>query len=467
MTSKAEPHDSRECHDVAAKLDTLPWNRFHTVAILVLGVGWALDSFEVTLISNIIGILKDQWRLNAAQMSWILGAWFVGLMIGAYGFGVLSDRYGRKRIFLTSLSIYGLFTALTAAAPGYSTFLVLRFITAIGVGAEYAAINAAVSEFIPASFRGRAGALVMNLWTVGAIAASLVAMVLLAVLPPELAWRAVFIVGAFIALSTLVLRRHLPESPRWLLLQQQRAAASAIIDGISRGQVRFDRIPAIKMRVPSTKADGESKILKLLRLHPGRLALGCALDFAEAAGYYGLFAFIPLVALPMLKLDATAIPLFYLAGNAGALVGGLVVAWLLDRAGRKLTVTACYGLTALAMLGVAAVSSWGTSWIIAGFVVANVLATASWVGAYPTFTELFPTSLRATGVGASVAVGRIGAFSAPFSITAAAERFGISAALVLLAGYWFLGLVAMLIWNRTGVEARGMSLEALVGESVR
>jgi len=445
---------------IGDRLDGLRWNRFHTVALLVLGVGWGFDAFEVTLISNVLGVLRDQWQLSALQMSWIFGVWFVGLMLGAAGFGWVADRFGRRRVFLASLLIYGVFTALTAVAPSYGWLLALRLLTAIGVGAEYAAINAMISELIPATVRGRAGALVMNFWSIGAIFAALLSLILLAVLPPQYAWRAVFGFGAVIALLTLVLRRHLPESPRWLESQGRSAEAEHIVDCISQGRIEFPRSrPRTGAAMPRPRA--LAGLGTLLRLYPGRLALGCTLDFAEAAGYYGLFAFLPLVVLPALKLAPDTLPWFYLVGNVGALAGGLVVAWLLERWGRKPTVTACYGLTALAMLGLAAVSGWGTPWIFAGFTLANLLATASWVGAYPTFTELFPTALRTTGVGASVAVGRLGALASPFLVAGVGARYGVAVAVLLLTGFWVLGFVAMLVWSWQGLEARGRSLDSL------
>jgi MFS family permease len=394
-------------------------------------------------------------------MSWLLGAWFIGLMVGAWGFGVLADRFGRKRIFLASLVIYGVFTGLTALAPSYYWLLGLRVLTAVGVGAEYSAINAAISELVPAASRGRAGALVMNFWSVGAILAAFLSLVLLTLLPPQIAWRAVFAFGALIALVTVVLRRHLPESPRWLEAQGSLTAAHAIVDGIAEGKVRFETV-SIDDPVHAAPGRGPLEGLRILvRHYPGRLALGCTLDFAEAAGYYGLFAFLPLVVLPALRLPADALPWFYLIGNGGALIGGLIVAGLLDRAGRKLTVATCYALTAAAMLALAYVSGWGPGWILAGFTVANLFATASWIGAYPTFTELFPTRMRSSGVGASVAFGRLGALASPFLISAVGGRYGPAAAVELLSGFWLLGLIAMIVWSAWGTEGRGRPLESL------
>lgn len=453
----------------ATRLDALAWNRFHTVALLALGVGWALDSFEVTLISNMLGVLRSQWRLDGAAMSWLFGVWFIGLMIGAWGFGTLADRFGRKRVFLSSLVIYGGFTAVTALAPDYGWLLALRLLTAIGVGAEYAAINAAISELIPAASRGRAGALVMSFWPLGAIVAALLSLALLTLLPAHLAWRAAFAFGALIALTTLALRRHLPESPRWLEKQGRARAAETIVEHIAQGRVDFPQ-ELSEVRAGSRPTIGDERpwqgLLTLTRYYPGRLALGCVLDFSEAAGYYGLFAFLPLVVLPALKWPASSLPWFYFIGNAGAFAGGVAVASLLERLGRKRTVTVCYALTALAMMVLAEVSAWGPDWILAGFTLANLLATASWIGAYPTFTELFPTRLRSTGVGTSVAFGRLGALASPFIILIVSQRWGVSAALWALTGFWLLGLAAMLVWSGFGIEARGQPLEALATDPV-
>ena len=151
------------------RLDNAGWNRVHTAITAALGIGWLLDAFEVTIVNNVISALRDLWRLTTLEATWILSIWFVGIMIGAYLFGYLADRFGRRRLFLLTLLLYGLFTFATAFASGYRSFMVLRLLTAVGVGAEYAAINAAISEFIPARHRGKTNATVMNFWSLGAI----------------------------------------------------------------------------------------------------------------------------------------------------------------------------------------------------------------------------------------------------------------------------------------------------------
>ncbi|ACR32765.1 MFS transporter [Burkholderia glumae] len=447
------------------RLDEVQWNRVHTAITIALGIGWLLDAFEVTIVNNVISVFKTLWHLSNAQASWILSIWFVGIMAGAYGFGYLADRYGRKRLFLITLLLYGTFTFLTAFAWDYTSLMVLRFVTAIGVGAEYAAINAAISEFIPARHRGKTNATVMNFWSVGAILAALVTLLLINRLPADVGWRAAFGFGAVVAVAAAFARRYIPESPRWLSAHGETGAASAIIDDIEQGQFSRPRSTGAHdvSSGPVVRRNFWSQSCELIRRHPGRVALGCALDFSEAAGYYGLFAFLALFILPAVHVEATFVPWFYLIGNVGALVGGLVVAVLLDSAGRKLTVPVAYLLAAVGVLLMAAATAthdW--RWVLAAFTVANLFATGSWISAYPTFSEIFPTHLRSTGIGISVAVGRIGAFAAPLLLTHVAETAGMIPALVVLAAFWLIGAVAMVPWYFRGVEGKGTALEAMV-----
>jgi MFS family permease len=446
------------------RLDAVAWNRVHTAITVALGIGWLLDAFEVTIVNNVISVFKDLWHLSNLQASWILSIWFVGIMTGAYEFGYLADRYGRKRLFLLTLLLYGSFTLLTAFAWDYTSLMALRFVTAIGVGAEYAAINAAISEFIPARHRGKTNATVMNFWSVGAIFAALVTLLLINRLPPELGWRAAFGFGAFVAVAAALARRFIPESPRWLLARGDTQGASAVVDDIEHG--RFARSPAPAS--PEVALDSATRrsfwfqSRTLLRQHPGRLALGCALDFSEAAGYYGLFAFLALFILPSVHVASTFVPWFYLIGNIGAFAGGIIVAALLDSMGRKATVSASYVLAALGVLLLAAATAthdW--RWVLAAFTLANLFATGSWISAYPTFSEIFPTHLRSTGIGISVAVGRVGAFIAPLLLTYIANAAGMVPALLVLALFWLIGAVAMIPWYFLGVEGKGASLEAM------
>ena len=453
--------------ELLRRLDATGWNRVHTAITAALGIGWLLDAFEVTIVNNVIGALRDLWHLTNLQASWILSVWFVGIMVGAYLFGYLADRFGRRRLFLLTLLLYGLFTFLTAFAWGYGSFMVLRLLTAVGVGAEYAAINAAISEFIPARHRGKTNATVMNFWSLGAILAALVTLYLLSNLPPDVGWRAAFGFGAVIALCAGLVRRYVPESPRWLLARGKMERAQAVVENLEKG--RFENFGGSSAGFVASVAPSQKRGSfwqqnhELIARYPGRTALGSLLDFSEAAGYYGLFAFLALFILPAVAVPSQFVPWFYLIGNLGALVGGIVAAVLLDKIGRKITVPSFYALAALGVLLLAA-ATYTRDWrsVLIAFTLANLFATGSWISAYPTFSEIFPTHLRSTGIGVSVAVGRVGAFMAPLGLTVVANSAGMLAALVLLASLWLIGAIAMVPWYFRGVEGRGMALEALV-----
>jgi MFS family permease len=448
------------------RLDLAPWNRVHTAITAALGIGWLLDAFEVTIVNNVISVFKELWQLSNLQASWILSIWFVGLMLGAFVFGYLADRYGRKRLFLVTLVLYGTFTFLTAFAWDYASVMTLRLLTAIGVGAEYAAINAAISEFIPARHRGKTNAVVMNFWSLGAILAAVASLFLLNSLPADVGWRVAFGFGALVAVFAAVARRYIPESPRWLISRGDVEAAASVVSDVEDGRLRGRGLIGFR----SSDAAGASRrgvwrqTRELIARYPGRVALGAMLDFSEAAGYYGLFAFLALFILPAVHIESAFVPWFYLIGNVGALAGGIAVAVLLDSAGRKLTVPLFYLLAAAGVLILAAAtSSHDWRWVLAGFTLANLFATGAWVSAYPTFSELFPTEFRSTGIGLSVAIGRIGAFGAPLALTAVANAYGMIPALSLLAAFWLLGALAMLPWYFLGVEGKGMPLESVGG----
>jgi MFS family permease len=236
-----------------------------------------------------------------------------------------------------------------------------------------------------------------------------------------------------------------------------------VVGEIERGHWRATRTPDIAMRGMRPMRSFLSQTAQLVRRHPGRVALGCTLDFSEAAGYYGLFAFLPLFILPQLHVGPQFVPWFYLVGNVGALIGGFAVVLLLDCSGRKLTVPALYLLAAGGVLLLAAATAthdW--RWVLAAFTLANLFATGAWISAYPTFSEIFPTGMRSTGIGLSIAVGRIGAFGAPLALTATATFVGMMPALALLAGFWLIGAAAMIPWFFFGVEGRHRTLEQMV-----
>ncbi len=322
---------------VGARLDRAPWQRMHTMILLALGAGWLFDSFEVQMFSNAIGPLGDHFHASVFQRDAVLAVWLGGILLGAVTGGRLADRFGRRRLFVATLLWYAGFTVLTGLSPTLTAVYGFRFLAALGVGAEYAIINAAIAEFIPARVRGKANAFVMNFWPAGAIAAALLAFLALdtLALSSAVSWRYMFVLGGLLALVVLFFRRRLPESPRWLVARGRNAEAEQILRSLEprSGHGPDERIAADAAAADPAPLHARSAFLDLVRHYPGRLILGSLLDLAEAFGYYGLFALLSVVVLPQVHISQAGIPIFYIIGNIGALVGGLLMASLFDRLG--------------------------------------------------------------------------------------------------------------------------------------
>jgi MFS family permease len=446
---------------IGQRLDQLTWTPFHTRVTLVLGIGWLLDSFEVSVIGNVLGVLKKLWNITDVQASALVTVWLAGIMIGALFFGYLADRFGRRKLFIATLLLYSTCTVISAVSPGYYFFLIFRFLTAIGVGAEYSAINAAIGELIPARVRGRATALVMNFWPLGSILAALVTLFFLNLLPSSIGWRIAFGLGAIVALFSVWARRILPESPRWLAARGRQAEADEILQQIEARSATFDLTSA--SAAPTQSIGFFRQMLILMRDYPGRLALGTILDFTEAVGYYGIFAFLPLIVLPRIHISDAQVPWFFLIGNVGAFAGGLLIVAMLDKAGRKLTVTLSYVLAAVSMMAMGYATLSGSAMgVLAAFIVVNFCATMAWISAYPTFSEIFPTHLRSTGIGFSVAIGHLGSGLALLVPVAIGDH--VMQAFGILAAAYLAGAIAMVPWIIRGPEGRGKSLEDLTPE---
>ena len=449
------------------RLDRAAWQPLHTTILVALGAGWLFDSFEVQMFSSAIGPLGDHFAASVFQRDAVLAVWLGGILLGALAGGRLTDRFGRRRLFVATLLWYAGFTVLTGFSPDLAAVYGFRFLAALGVGAEYAIVNAAIAEFMPARVRGRANAVVMNFWPLGAILAGLVAYLVLdtLALSAAVSWRYMFILGGAIALVVLFFRRRIPESPRWLASQGRIEEAERIVAALEAPA------PLAARGTPSAEAAGDrstrAALRELLTRYPGRLALGALLDLAEAFGYYGLFALMSVVVLPQIHLSQGSIPIFYIIGNVGALAGGLAMAAVFDRAGHLRTVATCYLLSALAVAALAAATGSGSAaWVTVAFVVANGVGTAAWTSAYPTFTELFPTHLRGIGVGASVAVGRVGAIVGTLALPSLATALGATASYLLVACFWLAGATAAAVTaRRTALDPARRPLEDITPTS--
>src|SRR5579884_2380695 len=221
---------------IPARLDRLPWTRFHTMIVIGLGVTWVLDGLEVTIIGAVSGVLQEPATLgfSAAEIGAIASFYLIGAILGALVFGWLTDRYGRRLFFFITLATYLLGVLLSAFAWNFWSFALFRFITGAGIGGEYAAINSAIDELIPARVRGRVDIIINGSYWIGAALGSGATVVLLdpAILPVDVGWRLGFAIGAVLGLGILLVRGFVPESPRWLITHGYEREAEATVRGI-------------------------------------------------------------------------------------------------------------------------------------------------------------------------------------------------------------------------------------------
>jgi len=463
--SAPDAGDAARLTQILARLDRLPWARFHTKMTLALGAGWVLDAFEITIIGSILGILTKQWALTPVQGSYAVTTLIAGVLIGAVGFGILADRLGRKRMFYVTLLWYGTFTALSALSWNYEVFLALRFLAAIGLGGEYSAINSAMAEFVPKDHRGKTDALIQSGYPIGGVLAAIVALTVIRVLPPDIAWRAVFLFSCVLAALAAWVRIALPESPRWLVGKGRTFEADALVQRIEHSveeqyNVKLSPVP-IRVLAARSRDDKPGSSLSLLReRYFGRLVLASALNFSQAAVNYGVLSFLALILLPFVKVSAAQIPIYYAIANVGAIAGGLIAAALLDTVGRKVSLVVSYCLCVCAII---TLSGAGTILqVVAGFTAVQLTMTWAYISAYVVTAECLATRVRATGVGIAVAVGRVGAAITPIALTTVyATTHDISKAVLLMVLFALPGPIAALIWAWRGSEGRRRPLEAL------
>src|SRR6185295_3681932 len=280
--------------DIAARLDRLPWSRFHTLVVVALGITWILDGLEVTLVGSVAGALKESPRLQLtnAQVGLASSAYLCGAVLGAAFFGWLTDRLGRKKLFFITLGVYLVATAATAASWDFWSFALFRFITGAGIGGEYAAINSTIQELVPARVRGWTDLIINGSFWVGAAAGAAGSIVLLdpAFLNPEYGWRLAFFAGAALGLVVLFMRMWLPESPRWLLTHGRPAEAEAIVADIERAAGATLGLPAPTQRLRTRRHTPLSEVFAtLFHVHRQRTLVGLALMSSQAFFYNAIF----------------------------------------------------------------------------------------------------------------------------------------------------------------------------------
>jgi MFS family permease len=460
---------------IPARLDRLPWTRFHWLIIIGLGTVWILDGLEVTMVGAVGSRLTEHGSgisLNASDIGTAASIYVAGACVGALFFGQLTDRFGRKKLFLVTLGVYVIATTATAFSWAPWFFFLARFITGAGIGGEYAAINSAIDELIPARVRGRVDLLINGTYWAGSAAGSGLTVFLLSkhYFAADVGWRLSFGLGAVLGLFILVVRRHVPESPRWLFTHGKLDEADQIVDDIE-ARVESETkqpLPAsqefLQIRPRGTISMREVAVT-MVRTYPRRAALGLAL-FVGQAFLYNAFTFdLGTLLSNYYGVSSSEVPVFFVIYALGNCAGPLILGRLFDTVGRKPMIAGCYLFSAAMAVVLAFLVNSGTlnAWtFLLCLVVMFFFASAGASAAYLTVSEIFPMETRALAIALFYAVGTgAGGIAGPllFGHLIDTGRTG-----PLMVGF-FIGAAVMAIGGvaelTLGVEAAGQSLESI------
>ena len=458
--------------NVPARLDRLPWARWHWMIVIGLGTVWVLDGLEVTIVGNLSGRLSEPGSgldITQSQVTGLGAAIYVlGACCGALFFGWLTDRFGRKKLFMLTLGVYLFGTAMTALSFDPWWFFLFRFITGAGIGGEYAAINSAIDELIPARHRGRIDIIINGTFWAGAAIGALLTVPILTQLPVNWGWRFAFGLGVVLGLVILLVRRHVPESPRWLFIHGRGKEAEDLVRGVEEAVEREDKVtlaPAdTYIEIHQRRSIGFGRIARtLVRQYPKRAALGFALFIGQAFLYNAITFGYAQILQTFFDVPAGSTGYYFAVIAVGNLLGPLALAPLFDSIGRKVMITGTYVASGVLLLG--------TAWLFSTGVLTAVTMTACWCvvlffasagasSAYLTVSEIFPMETRALAIAFFYAVGTaVGGISGPLlfaelvgtgEVGDTVVAFSVGAALMIAAG-----LVELVL----GVKAERQSLE--------
>ncbi|MBV8682576.1 MAG: MFS transporter [Caulobacteraceae bacterium] len=457
---------------IPARLDRLPWSRFHSLLVLALGVTWILDGLEVTIVGALGPALQDRATLGltTTQVGEAASFYLAGAIAGALVFGWLTDRFGRQTVIFLTLGVYLAGVLASALSVDFAMFALFRLVTGLGIGGEYAAINSAIDELIPARWRGRIDLIVNGSFWLGAVAGAAATPLLLdpRLFPVNVGWRLAFAIGGVLGLGILFLRRLVPESPRWLITHGRYDRAermTARIEARAGGALPLPvDAPILEIR-PGGAFGLRALARALLTQYRRRTALVLTLMAAQAFLYNALFFTYGVVLTRFEAVEPQRVGLFILPLAVGNFAGPLMLGHLFDTVGRKPMIAGSYALAGVLMIATALAFGAGALTAVtqtAAWMVIFFFASAAASAAYLTASEIFPLEVRALAIAVFYAMGTlIGGLAAPTlygALVATGQRW------TLCGGYVFaaiLMLVAAVVELWLGVPAERQPLEAL------
>lgn len=460
--------------DIPQRLDRLPWARFHWLVVVALGVTWILDGLEVTLAGSVSGALQRATGLGLSdfQIGEAASFYLAGAVSGALAFGYLTDLWGRRPLFFITLGLYLAATAATALSFDASSYMLFRFLTGAGIGGEYAAINSAIQELIPARYRGRTDLAVNGSYWFGAALGAGGSTILLnpRLLPPQFGWRSAFGIGAALGLIILFLRRSIPESPRWLIthgrVQAAESAVSEIERRIEHSSGALPPAPGRKLRLHRRSRIRLTEFaVTLFRTYPRRAILGLVLMASQAFFYNAIFFTYALVLGRFFAIAPDRVGVFLLPFAISNAIGPLLLGPLFDSGGRKPMIASTYAISGvlLALGGWMFAQGWlNATTLTLVWTIVFFFASPAASAAYLTVAECFPLEVRALAIALFYALGTgLGGIAGPLVF---GHLIGTGNAWQVFAGYLFgsaLMIGAAIVELAIGVKAEKNSLEAI------
>ncbi|MFB7493940.1 MFS transporter [Streptomyces sp. NPDC056161] len=404
---------------VPARLDRLPWSRWHWTIVIGLGTVWILDGLEVTIVGNIASRLSEPGSglaITSGEVTGVAAALYVaGACSGALFWGRLTDSHGRRKLFMITLGVYLAATALTAVSFSSWWFFLFRFLTGFGIGGEYAAINSAIDELIPAYYRGRVDLLVNGSFWLGAVGGSLLSIVALNtdILPADVGWRLTFALGAVLALVILLVRRHVPESPRWLLIHGREQEAERTVAAVERRITaqRGEPLPRPRGELVIHQRSGitfREVARTICHDYRRRAVLGFALFIGQAFLYNAITFGFGTILTTFFAVPTGDTGYYFAVIAVGNFLGPLLLGKLFDTVGRRVMISSTYLLSGVLLFG--------TAWLFGRGTLSALTLTACWCAvlffasagassAYLTVSEIFPMETRAMAIAFFYALG--------------------------------------------------------------
>jgi MFS family permease len=461
--------------DIPARMDRLPWSRFHWLVVIGLGTVWILDGLEVTIVGSMSDALKSSETglgLSSSQIGLAGAVYVAGACVGALFFGQLTDRFGRKKLFLITLGVYIVATVLTAFSMNPMWYFAARFLTGAGIGGEYAAINSAIDELIPAEYRGRIDVVINGSFWVGAAGGALLTIPLLdpTVVDAEWGWRLAFGLGAILGIGVLIVRRHVPESPRWLFIHGRENEGEEIVTAIEDAIVEDtgDPLPEVSesIAIRQRKTIAIGLIAKtVLTMYPRRTILCFALFVGQAFLYNAFYFTYGDTLSTFFGIEQTG---YYIAIFAASnFIGALALSPLFDTVGRVRMIAGTYIVSGvlLAVVGFFLGSLTAVTLTLCGAIV-FFFASAGASSAYLTVSEIFPMETRALCIAFFYAIGTaVGGITGPLLFGMLIENASGNGDITGIAPGYFLGgalmVIAGLVEVFMGVDAEKQSLESI------